>query len=225
MADAGKYDNLLSQYPDRISKEQLYKICHVSKRTALAYLETGLIPCRCSGKKTRKYSIKLKDVIYFLKERDRAPDSFVTPRGWYKGRTVSQLSPTFTEEEREKIRTAFEATLAFYPDVLTVKQVAEITGYTRSAVSNWCRSGKLYHFQISGAFAIPKPIFLDFVLKDNFLYINDVAKRFLLMVDPGEVQHPTKLVSPKPKDEFACMRKHSARAPSRTRTKKAVKAE
>ena len=38
-----KYQWILDEYPEIITKEQLYKICHVSKKTALHYLVNGLI--------------------------------------------------------------------------------------------------------------------------------------------------------------------------------------
>ena len=49
--------------PETISKEELYKICHISKQTARYLLQSGKIPCECSGKKTRCYKIKKEDVI------------------------------------------------------------------------------------------------------------------------------------------------------------------
>ena len=38
-------------YPETISKEQLYQIAHISKATALHLLQNGLIPCKDTGKK------------------------------------------------------------------------------------------------------------------------------------------------------------------------------
>ena len=38
------YGYLREQYPAVISKDQLYRICHISKRKALWLLEHGVIP-------------------------------------------------------------------------------------------------------------------------------------------------------------------------------------
>ena len=38
-----------------ITKEQLYKILHISKRRAKFLLDNGYIPCIDTGKKTRRY--------------------------------------------------------------------------------------------------------------------------------------------------------------------------
>lgn len=49
-----------------ITKEQLYKILHISKRRAKFLLDNGYIPCVDTGKKTRRYQIKMSDVQEFI---------------------------------------------------------------------------------------------------------------------------------------------------------------
>ena len=40
-----KYCNeILQQYPEYITKDQMYRICHISKKTCLFLLESGLVP-------------------------------------------------------------------------------------------------------------------------------------------------------------------------------------
>ena len=52
------YSALLMEYPEVISKEQVYRICHISKRKATWLLENGIIPCKDSGKKTRRFQVR-----------------------------------------------------------------------------------------------------------------------------------------------------------------------
>ena len=129
MPDQGKYQWLWDVYPPVIHKEQFCEICHVSKRTALAYLTYEIVPCENTGRKTRQYSIKLEDVIRFLEVRDQAPEAFNVPIGWYKNQNRKDVI-ALTPEARLQLRGALEATLESYPDVLTAKQVHEITGFT-----------------------------------------------------------------------------------------------
>lgn len=79
-----KYQWILDTYPETITKEQLYKLCHVSKKTAQHYLVNGIIPCMNTGKKTRQYTIRTVDVVKFLELRDRDPDICLAPIGWYR---------------------------------------------------------------------------------------------------------------------------------------------
>ncbi|MGM9647895.1 MAG: hypothetical protein ACI3YH_07180, partial [Eubacteriales bacterium] len=39
--------------PDVMNKDQFYRICHISKSTALHLLKSGKVPCEWTGKKTR----------------------------------------------------------------------------------------------------------------------------------------------------------------------------
>ncbi len=52
------------QFPDVISKDQLYKLCHISKKHARFLLLSGKIPREKTGKKTWGYRIKKEDVQY-----------------------------------------------------------------------------------------------------------------------------------------------------------------
>ena len=63
MAQVSKYRYLLNQYPETVQKEQFRIICHISKRTARYLLQSGLVPCVQSGKKTRNYTITCTTVI------------------------------------------------------------------------------------------------------------------------------------------------------------------
>jgi intergrase/recombinase len=73
------YSFLINRYPEFVTKDQLYRICHISKKTALYYLENGVIPCIDSGKKTRRYKIAIKDIIFFLQDRDKNPEKYYLP--------------------------------------------------------------------------------------------------------------------------------------------------
>ncbi len=65
--------------PDIITKDQLYRICHISKSTALYLLQSGKIPCEYTGRKTRCYKIKKEDVIAYLENRKVFPESYSAP--------------------------------------------------------------------------------------------------------------------------------------------------
>lgn len=68
-----QYQDILEQYPIYMTKDQMYRICHISKKTCLFLLESGLVPCLDSGKKTRRFKIKTTDVIHYLEDRDIHP--------------------------------------------------------------------------------------------------------------------------------------------------------
>ena len=80
-----QYQDILEQYPIYITKDQMYRVCHISKKTCLFLLESGLVPCQDSGKKTRRFKIKTTNVIRYLEDRDipstGKKETLVTPAG------------------------------------------------------------------------------------------------------------------------------------------------
>ena len=71
------------ELPETLSKEQFYKLCHISKSTALHLLRNGIVPCIDSGMKTRCYKIKKADVKEYLNKRAIFPEAYSAPSGWY----------------------------------------------------------------------------------------------------------------------------------------------
>jgi hypothetical protein len=90
----GKYEYLREQYPEYVSESQLYKICHIAKRSAKYLLDNGIIPCENNGKKTRKYRIALNDIIAYLEKRDKTLNSMI-PRDVLIPAVSSPISKSF----------------------------------------------------------------------------------------------------------------------------------
>ena len=105
-----QYELILEEYPECISKEQMYKLCHISKYTAQYLLESGLVPSTCSGKKTRKYKIATSDVVRYLQEREIIPERYFLPEGYRKKIYKSQFNP-LAPETIEKMRAYYEKQL------------------------------------------------------------------------------------------------------------------
>ncbi len=141
MASSNSYQQILDEYPEYITKEQLYQICHISKKSAQNLLESGEIPCIDSGRKTHRFLIATADVVDYLQCRDSAP------------------RPAADETAVEKIRAA----LALYPDVLSVAQVSELTGRRSSTVTKWCRLNYIENIYAGGKNHIPKASLADFL--------------------------------------------------------------
>lgn len=133
--------------PDIITKDQLYRICHISKSTALYLLQSGKIPCEYTGRKTRCYKIKKEDVIAYLENRKVFPESYSAPAGWYKGDYTVQMEKQVPPIVQEHLRLYYTELLSGYPDVLTTQMVSKITGYGKTAINNWCNQGHIKSFR------------------------------------------------------------------------------
>ena len=153
MAQVSKYRYLLNQYPETVQKEQFRIICHISKRTARYLLQSGLVPCVQSGKKTRNYTIKMKDIV---------------PPGSYSG--TYAVKPLLPESvTTEELRKYYIESFRDIPDIVSTREAAELTGATASTVAKWIRTKKLKALSHGPAFIIPKVNLIDFMASDAYL--------------------------------------------------------
>ena len=81
------YESIRRKYPETVSKDQFYQIAHISKATALHLLQNGLVPCKDTGKKTRRYTIRTDDIIFYLIDRELHPEVYRAPDHWYQERS------------------------------------------------------------------------------------------------------------------------------------------
>ena len=126
-------DHLKSTYPEVISSDQLYKICRSSKRTVRYYLENNFIPCIDSGKKTRRYQIRLDDVIAFLFEREENPALYKPRQNYYAGQKKTKRVKVESRTNNIDLALLREFLLEYlseYEDVISPKEASDITGYS-----------------------------------------------------------------------------------------------
>ena len=154
--------------PNVINKDQFYRICHISKSTALHLLKSGKVPCEWTGKKTRCYKIKKEDVKEYLKTRAIYPELYSAPSGWYGNHYVAKLSKELPEEVLKCMHAYYSKLLKNYNDVLTVKEVMDLTGYAKTTINNWCNRGYLKSFRKRQIFYIPKIFLVDFFCSLTF---------------------------------------------------------
>ena len=176
MNTSNRYSELLQQYPEYMTKDQMYKVCHISKKTCLFLLENGLVPCMDSGKKTRRFKIETNAVIHYLEDRKLRPELYRPPEGFYK-KKQSELNRALTENDLLIMRQFYEVALKHYPDVLTIKQISEFTGYGESSVVRWCSKQQLKSFYIKRRLFIPKEYLINFLVSWHFIGISVKSKK------------------------------------------------
>lgn len=180
------YQWVIDEYPPVITKDQLYKICHISKQTASHLLENGLIPCQCSGKKTRKYKIAIADVVEYLKRRDLTPNDYTAPENWYgcKVKKANKKKPfRFSKDMQQQLLEYAVTYLEDYDDVLSIAEVSDITGCSSTAITKWCNRKYLHSYFIRRKFYIPKLSLLDFFQTEHFVGIQEKSKIHLAYLE------------------------------------------
>jgi hypothetical protein len=170
---------------DVISLEQLYKMLHISKRKAAWMLQNGIIPCEIRNTQTHKYFIKRKDVIDYINKNEIAKQQeipigiFNSNRTTNPHRTESQDSVCggsfysfeiiLNDEERELFKEMLENMLKEIPDVLTVKEVAELTGYNRKTILRYAKKKYIFPINLQGKLYISKQSLIEYFSSDKAL--------------------------------------------------------
>ena len=137
---------ILEEYPNGMTKDQFYRVARINKQHAKYLLDSGLVPCINTGKKTRKYHIATHDVITYLCDREDHPEKYKVPTGFYIEKNGCSKR---------------------HPD----KPAAEIIrfNFTDSAqsIQRWCNQKILVGFKIRGTLTIPRLAVVEFMSGDR----------------------------------------------------------
>lgn len=162
--------------PDEITKEQLYKLLHVSKRKAKWMLDKGIIPCVNRGTKTHTYLIRMEDVQIYL-ERSDAERSKEIPTGHFNAKPAKShrkreaLPPReLREGETDDYMLCLEEEWEILPDDLSVAQVVSLTGICEKRILRWLQTGELFAVRFGGRYHIPKEVVIEWYAKTRYTF-------------------------------------------------------
>ena len=145
------YESIRRKYPEAVSKDQFYQIAHISKATALHLLQNGLVPCKDTGKKTRRYTIRTDDIIFYLIDRELHPEVYRAPDRWYQERsghynsrvTYRNELTRLSEEERASFRKYMEDEFCQYKDIACKRASAYQNGTTKHCLQKLLHPSEL----------------------------------------------------------------------------------
>ena len=70
-----------------------------------------------------------------------------------------------------EMRVFYQNMLSDYPDVVKVTDIIKLTGFSKSAITNWGRNRHLDAIHYKRMFIVPKGYLLDFLTSDYYLQI------------------------------------------------------
>lgn len=167
----GKYSYLKRQYSAILTLDEMRKILHISKRKASYMLKNGYIPCKDSGKKTRNFRIKLKDVIFYLEDVDKHPEKYTFPNGAFSSKSPNKCAEWGSALPTEEFRLWLEDMWYNVPDAMTITELTQLTGYASTTYQNWISEGKIKSISHYNKIVIAKEWLIDFYCKDGFAII------------------------------------------------------
>lgn len=165
------YKQIINDYPEYVTKEQFYKIAHISKRTAQYLLQNKKVPCVESDKKTRKYKIKVSDIVAYLVDRELRPEYYLPSCSEKSNLSHSTFLHykmcSMNENEKLQSRSYLMKKFEMSSDVLTLKEVSDISGLSCKTISRKCINGEIFSFLIHGKRLIPKICLIEYLISSK----------------------------------------------------------
>ena len=155
--------------PDILTKEQFYRLAHVSKKTARELLVSGTVPCINNGKKTHCYEISKADARAYIERpyaqehREENPISRIEAHA-----DIPEMTGPLPKETKNSLHAYYTLLLSDCTDLLTTMEVIALTGYTRATVNGWCRDRRVSSFICRNTYHITKASLIDFLCTNRF---------------------------------------------------------
>ena len=148
------YPEISERYPEYVAQKQMSEICGVCKTTAYMAELHGVVPYEKEvNRLLHTHKIKLLDVLIFKYKREygyRQDDYYIS-----------------------YLRRFYIKRLKRFPDVLTVTDISEITGFVRQSVQRWIGRAYLKAFVKRRSFCVPKESLIDFLVSPTYNAIQD----------------------------------------------------
>lgn len=161
-----RFEQTLQSYPNFLSKEQFYKVCHISKSTALRLFQSNLIPVIDTKRKTRRYFIAKHDVLTYLREREVNPEKYgiAKPRWSQTYSYHSEFNAALSKRIVNYVSHKWEGEA----DLLYTNDLHRLLGYQIPTIRKWLSCGWLSFMRIGGVYRIPKCCVIDFVASKTY---------------------------------------------------------
>lgn len=126
----------------------------------------------CGISKSTGYKLMKNRKVEFVKCREGLLHFYKIPiEEAYRYNREKQLKKELPDDYQKRIKKYYEDKLKPYDDLITSKDIMEITGYSGEAVRNWINSGKLLGVVIRKRFCVAKEDLLDFLISPYYFNI------------------------------------------------------
>ena len=159
-------NEIVSAYPKTINSEQLRIILGISKRKCAWMLQNGVIPCKDTEKKTRRYTIEITDVIHYVNTVSENPYAFFIPPIFSAKKSTSEIR--YPNELREGFSEWLTKRWCHRKDTLSPKEIEKLLGYEHESVRRWVNRGYLKCVKAQGEEIIAKEWLITFLSNYGF---------------------------------------------------------
>ena len=162
-----------------LSLEQLRQKLHISKRKAAWMLNNGVIPCRIVNTPTHlRYYVSEVDLRASMEQSiTESKKEFI--RGQFSSRNKNapetnevsgdeiNVYSYLSKKERNKFERMLEKRLAIYPDVMDIKRIVSIIGYTDRTIRWHISKGRIFAIIQDRKYLVSKYSLIKFLASDK----------------------------------------------------------
>ena len=162
-----------------LSLEQLRQKLHISKRKAAWMLNNGVIPCRIVSTPTHlRYYVSEEDLRAYMKQSiTESRKEFI--RGQFSSRNKNapetnevsgeeiSVYSYLSQKERNRFERMLEKRLAIYPDVMDIKRIVSIIGYTDRTIRWHISKGRIFAIIQDRKYLVSKYSLIKFLASDK----------------------------------------------------------
>ena len=159
-------NEIVSAYPKTINSEQLRIILGISKRKCAWMLQNGVIPCKDTEKKTRRYTIEITDVINYVNTVSENPFAYFIPPIFSAKKSTSEIR--YPNDFREDFSEWLTKRWCHRKDTLTPKEIETLLGYEHESVRRWINRGHIKCAKAQGEEIIAKEWLISFLSDCGF---------------------------------------------------------
>ena len=155
-----------------VTAEEACRILHISKRKCAWMLQNGMIPCDDTGKKTRRYTIRLDDVLAVKNGMEKNPERYVLPVTFTaKEPPKPRKQPSYyltPDKVPEDFRAWLDDEWYKLADTVTAREISELLGYDGDSVRRWINRSWLKSVHAHGQEIIAREWLMDFMCGHGF---------------------------------------------------------
>ena len=176
-------EEIKKNYTDPLSSEDVRIILKISKRKASWLLQNGYIKCFDSGKKTRRFTVMVNDLIDYIERVESGKLIIPSAGGLFTAKeTATHLDVVaFPKNLPNDFRKWLEKEWRKEKDALIQVDIVKLTGYAEKTIRRWVARGDLTCIQVPGGYVIPKSSLIDYYCGKGYQTLEKSEKHIELL--------------------------------------------
>lgn len=135
-----------------LTKAEFCDFCGISKSTGYQLMKNRKVEfVKCCERLLHFYKIPIEEAYRYLQEKE--------------------LKNKLSDDYRKKIKKYYKDKLEQYDDLITLKDIKKITGYSKETIRSWINDGKIYGVIVRRRFCVAKEDLLVFLITPYYFSI------------------------------------------------------